>query len=459
MTRKLISLAVAAALAGGAVLAPAPAFAQSGEIEALKQQLAALSAKLDQLEKAQAQTKKTVDDTQATADKTADVVAQEKSRFSFAGDVRYRNESFDVQYVDRDRDRDRIRARLNATFRVNDTITGQIGFSTGADDPRSGNQTLDGQNSRKPFNLDVAYVAWAPNAKWRVTAGKQRYPWTRSPSLFFDNDVNPEGIAVNFTQGNFFAGAFYDWLAERALSFSNVTATTNTDSIMFGGQVGLRIPFSDSVRLTVAGTYFDFDGVQGYNPLFGGSSFGNTTVVGLNNGCSRTLAAGTACLQSDFNIAEVFADLTATVGGQPLRFFADYAQNLEAEVNPVAGEELDTAYSAGISYGAATAAKGTWEMGLIYQQIEKDALFGQLLDSDFGDGNTDTKGFVIRGGYTVARNWTVNATLFLNDLSNDVPQSVTVFNDATPAPLDTTTIGNIFDRDYKRLQLDLNFRF
>ncbi|MBC8028134.1 MAG: putative porin [Steroidobacteraceae bacterium] len=455
MIRKLISLAVAAALAGGA----APAFAQSGEIEALKQQLAALSAKLDQLEKSQAQTKKTIDDTQATADKTADVVAQEKSRFSFAGDVRYRNESFDVQYVDRDRDRDRIRARLNATFRVNDTVTGQIGFSTGADDPRSGNQTLDGQNSRKPFALDVAYVTWAPNAKWKVTAGKQRYPWTRSPSLFYDNDVSPEGLAVNFTQGNFFAGAFYDWLAERALSFSNVTATTNTDSIMFGGQVGYRIPISDSVRLTVAGTYFDFDGVEGYNPLFGGSSFGNTTVVGVSNGCSRTLAAGTACLASDFNVAEVFADLTATVGGLPLRFFADYAKNLEAEVNVAAGEELDTAYSAGISYGAASAVKGTWEFGMLYQQIEKDALFGQLLDSDFGDGNTDTKGLVLRGGYTVARNWTVNATLFLNDLSNDVPQTVTVFNEATPAPLDTTAISGVLDRDYKRLQLDLNFRF
>ena len=87
-------------------------------------------------------------------------------------------------------------------------------------------------------------------------------------------------------------------------------------------------------------------------------------------------------------------------------------------------------------------------------------MFGQLLDSDFGDGNTDTKGFAIRGGYTVARNWTLNATLFLNQLANDVPQTnVVVFNDATGDPLDTTSIATVFDRDYKRLQLDLNFRF
>lgn len=458
MKSNLISVAVASAILGAAALAPAPAFAQNADIEALKAQLAALSAKIDQLEKAQTQTKKTVDEAQSTADRTADVVAQEKSRLSFAGDVRYRNESFDVEYVDRNRQRDRIRARINANFRVNDTITGQLGLSTGSADPRSGNQSLDGQNSRKDFDLDVAYLTWAPNAQWKLTAGKQRYPWQRTGSLFFDGDVNPEGMAVNFATGNFFAATFYDWLAERALSFSNVASGTNTDSILYGAQVGYRFPINDATKLTVAGTYFNFDGVQGYNPLFGGSSFGNTTTTSAAV-CSRALAAGTACLLSDYDIVEVFADLTTSVGGKPLRLFVDYAQNTGAEINPAAGEKLDTAYGAGITYGAASAAKGTWEFGVLYQQIEKDALFGQFLDSDFGDGNTDTNGFVLRGGYTVARNWTVNATLFLNDLANDVPQTVTVFNENTPAPYDTTALSGITDRDYKRLQLDLNFRF
>jgi hypothetical protein len=458
MTRKLVSIAVSGVLAAAAGLAPSPALAQNADIDALKQQLAALSAKIEALEKAQAQTRKTVDETQATADKTADVVAQSKSALSFAGDLRYRNESFDVQYVDRDRNRDRIRARFNATFRVNDTINGQIGISTGSADPRSGNQTLTDQNARKDFDLDVAYVTWAPTPALKLTLGKQRYAWTRTGSLFYDNDVNPEGIAVNYAKGNFFAGVFYDWLAERALSFSNVTTGTNVDSIMFGTQLGYRIPISDSVRLTLAGTYMDFNGVQGYNPLFGGSSFGNTTSTSATV-CNRSLAAGTACLLSDFDIIEGSADLTASVGGKPLRFFIDYAQNLEAEINPVANDELDTAYAVGTLFNAATATKGSWEVGLLYQQIEKDALFGQLVDSDFGDGNTDTRGFVIRGGYTFARNWTVNGTLFLNELSNDVPQTVTVFNGATPAVYDTRNITGVFDRDYKRLQLDLNFRF
>ena len=125
------------------------------------------------------------------------------------------------------------------------------------------------------FNsLDLAYVTWAPNAQLKLTAGKQRYPWQRTGAFFYDNDVNPEGIAVNYATGNFFASTFYDWLAERALSFGNVTTGTNTDSVMYGAQVGYRFPINDSTRLTAAATYLNFDGVQGYNPFFGGSSFG-----------------------------------------------------------------------------------------------------------------------------------------------------------------------------------------
>ena len=254
MTRKLVSIAVSGVLAAAAGIAPAPVLAQNAEIEALKQQLAALSSKIEALEKAQAQTRKTVDEAQATADKTADVVAQGRAALSFSGDLRYRNESFDVEYVEHNRNRDRVRARFNANFRVNDTLSGRIGIATGGTDPRSSNQTLTDQNSRKDFELDTAYVTWAPTPALKITAGKQPYAWTRTGSLFYDGDVNPEGISLNYAKGNFFAGVFYDWLAERALSFGNVTTGANTDSIMFGAQVGYRIPISNSVRLTLAGT-------------------------------------------------------------------------------------------------------------------------------------------------------------------------------------------------------------
>ena len=165
---------------------------------------------------------------------------------------------------------------------------------------------------------------------------------------------------------------------------------------MFGAQVGYRIPFSDTVKLTLAGTYFDFDGVQGYNPFFGGSSFGNTTTTSAAV-CSRTLAAGTACLALRLRHHRRLGG-SHRVGG---RQAAALLRRLRARTPRPKSIRWPTTSSiprtaVGIAVRRASAAKGTWEVGLLYQKIEKDSLFGQLVDSDFGDGNTDTKGFVIQ---------------------------------------------------------------
>jgi hypothetical protein len=114
----------------------------------------------------------------------------------------------------------------------------------------------------------------------------------------------------------------------------------------------------------------------------------------------------------------------------PLAFWANYAQNMAS------GVEYDTAYGVGAVLGKASNAR-TWEAGLFWQSIDKDALFGQFIDSDFGDGRTDSEGFVLKGGYAPVKNITMNATYFINTLNKDVGTEL----------------------DYDRLQLDLNYKF
>ena len=78
----------------------------------------------------------------------------------------------------------------------------------------------------------------------------------------------------------------------------------------------------------------------------------------------------------------------------------------------------------------------------LHQSLEKDALFAQLIDSDFGGGLTDTEGFVVRAGYAPVRNWVINASYFVNKLNVDVANSVA-----------QTEV------DYDRLQVDFNVKF
>jgi hypothetical protein len=78
----------------------------------------------------------------------------------------------------------------------------------------------------------------------------------------------------------------------------------------------------------------------------------------------------------------------------------------------------------------------------MYQSMEKDALFAQLIDSDFNGGVSDTEGWVLRFAYAPVRNWALNATYFLNKRNVDVPNG----------------FGQT-EVDYDRLQLDFNVKF
>ena len=442
MKNRFVSAAVAAALLSVACV---PAVqAQSADLQALKAQLDALQKKVAELEAQQKQQAE-------VADKTLDQVAQQKAnvgdwvgRFTWKGDLRYRNEQIKQEFVAGDRDRDRIRARLGVVAKVNDTVTAEVQFTTGESlsaggygDARSPNQTLTDANSRKRVWFDTAFIQWKPNANWTATLGKQRYPWIRPANvLFFDGDINPEGMSVNWQQGadGLFATAFWVQLAER-----NTGASGGADSTMAGGQFGWRGPIGGSARLTVAGGYFDHGAVEGYNAVqdgtLPGNAFGNTTTTSTAV-CRMALAT---CIADDYNIYEALAELTFQVGGKPLTFVGDYAKNNKADFGTTF-KGLDTAFAVGAQYGRVSTFN-TWEIGYLYQKVENDALYGQWVDSDFGGGSTGTKGHVFRFGYGLGRNFRFNTTYFMNDTNIDVPVTI----GTTP----------VTDRKYKRLQLDV----
>jgi hypothetical protein len=445
-----------------------PAAVSAAELDALRAQLALLQERLAALEAAQqGQAQQVASATriateqaaanaeqQLSIDRTTDVLAQTRAglgdwvgRFEWRGDLRYRNETIDQDFSLSTRHRDRIRARVGFIAKVNDTVRVEVrATTTEGFDARSANQTLTNANARKALDLDLGYVEWNPGAGWRLMAGKMRYPWVRSTSYFWDNDVNPEGLAANWQQGSsgFFGGLYYLHLGERS---------TQADSNVLAAQVGWRGDVAPGWRTTLSASYFDHGAVEGYNAFFDGNpanAYGNTTTTNPAV-CRRGIAT---CLANDFNVAYASAELGTQVADRPLTLFADFARNTaagfrSASSNPVANAPggLDTAYSVGFNYGRASAPR-SWEVGYMWQKVEKDAIFGQWLDSNFGAGNTDNEGGTLRVAYMFARNWRLNATYIMSDTNVGVPVQVTV---------PTTRI--VSNRDYQRLMLDLNMIF
>jgi cell division protein FtsB len=349
--------------------------------------------------------------------------AEWASRLAWKADLRYRHENVDPELAEA-QTRHRIRARLGVTARINDTLTGtiQLASSGGNNDPRSTNQTLGEGWTRKGVAIDQAYVDWKPIESFSMQLGKMPQPWQKVGSAFFDNDIMPEGISAKFATGPLFASAFGYYLSERSSA---------SDATLTGGQVGLTGAMG-GVKLTGAVGYFDVGAVQDQvttlvgtcvpNAAFFGGPQGNTVELDVD-GCAR--------LVNDFDMIEGIVQADLTLANQPLSLFGQFVQNQEAD-------DLDTGWALGFTFGKA-GNPNTWEVGYLYQVTEKDAQFGQFVDSDFAGGVTDSEGGVLRVGYAPAKNWILNGTYFMNDRFVDAPGAT--------------------ELDYGRLQVDLNYKF
>jgi len=382
---------------------------------------AASPAKVEELESRVAEIEATND---RQTDQLAQAVAKDKgvdwaSKVKLKGDFRYRHESIDEEGRDQ-RDRQRIRARLGVEAKVSDTLLAGFQIATGdPSDPRSTNSTLGDSNQREAIQLDLAYIDWKAFENGTVTAGKQKYPWYRpGTSLFYDGDVNPEGVAVKWggKEGPF-ASAWGLWLAERSSA---------SDSNIVGAQLGWTTGFG----LTLAATYQGFGAVQGRSLSFTDYPAGNSTYNG-DSSCNlpAPVTGATRCYVNDYDTVGLSAAYAMKAGPLPLSLWADYIDN-------TAADDLNTGYNLGVMLGKASD-PGSWELGLIYQDVEADAQWAGFIDSDFAGGSTQGKGYQLRGGWAPAKNTVFNLTWTDSTRNYDLSS----------------------ERDYKRLQLDFNMKF
>jgi uncharacterized protein (UPF0335 family) len=459
----LLASAVAAALS----YVPASEAATSpDDLAQIRQQLQSLVERVDKLEHENTDLKGENEQLKAQADylraetkglrkdaaNTAVDVSKVKgtdwaSKVAITGDVRYRYEMISDDALNAagvqataDRYRDRIRARINTTVKATDNITVGFGFTTTENgDPRSGNQTLTNVFSKKELDLDTAYFDWKFTSWGDLIGGKMKQPFFKpGQSVFWDNDITPEGLALNVNSGMFFGTAYSYWLSE----VSGPESARTSDTMLYGAQVGLKFPLG-AASLTVAAHYYDLRSGQGRSPFYVASptaavpvpasaANGNTTVNLVTGAAPNTVT--TATLVNDYNVADLSAQFDTMLGKLPFQVWADYAKNSDPD-------DLNTAWASGVVLGKASNNR-TWEVGAYYEKLEKDALFGQLVDSDFGGGVTDVDGWAVKAAYVPVKNWTLNATYFLNKRNMDVPNGV----------------GQT-DVDYKRLQVDFNVKF
>ncbi len=307
--------------------------------------------------------------------------AAQAADVKLSGDFGYRSDDLEVGSVNSNRDR--LRLQLNATANVNDKTKVVFGVRTGS--TKSSWNDMGEGNSLKNVGLNLAYVEYAAAPFAKVTLGKMNRPW-HSDALFFDSDIKPEGLAVAVKHDS--------GLSASAFNLKLVEGGVAKDSDLVGLQVGLS------------------------KKLAGLDVAAHATTL------KQEVKVGNALVKHDQLV--LGASLKKDVAGVPVKLFVEQLTNDEAKT-----QDKATAY--GVTFGNAKNA-GDWEVSLLKQDAEANALSAVWTDSDFGGEATLHDGTAIRAAYGLADGWKVRGSLF--DVEVGAAKA-----------------------DYKRLMVDLVFAF
>ena len=333
-------------------------------------------------------------------------------RVALSGDLRLRYEVIDQELANISRTR--YRARLALAMQASDTVELVMQLASAARDPVSRNVTFGGSFSADEIGFDLVYADWTATDSLHVLAGKMKNPLYRagSNSLIWDGDLNPEGLALAFNKGRFFATAGHFWVEERA---------SDADSTLAALQFGVNLDVTENSSLTAGAGYFAFSNTIGNLPFYNEIPKGNSVDAQLR-------------YIYEYKDTEIFLQFDTSIAGLPLQLFAQTTHNGEVD-------EQDS----GIAYGARLGSArepGQWDVALAYHDIEADSVIGTFNDSDFGGGGTGANGLVFKARYVLAKNIALAGTYFSNTVNAN-----------------SSTVSSLPELDYDRLQLDVEFKF
>lgn len=367
-----------------------------------------------------------------------------------------------------DRNRFRFRARLGADIDLFDGFTAGLRIATGENSsPVSTNQTFGtngGNFSKYALWLDRAFIKYQPVQDVAASVGRFDNPFWSPTDLVWYKDLAFDGIAVQakyeveegFTPF-FVGGAFptFNTDLNAGLNFQELDLSKNVvpikvpsrDKWLFGAQVGFAARFDAETDLRMAVAYYDFTNVKGrlsssclvyiasdtcdtdlLRPSF--AQKGNT-YMRLRNIPDVAVPAQTYSFQyyglaSDFRpvVASAQLDLAQF---NPIHIILDgeYVWNTAFNRSAVAAVAVwpnnfapsatagvQGPYNGGNQGWLARMTVGNkeikhlwdWNAHVGYKYLESDATVDAFVDSDFGLGGTNLKGYFVGGNVGLGEN-------------------------------------------------------
>ncbi|MFB9262978.1 putative porin [Bradyrhizobium erythrophlei] len=362
--------------------------------------------------------------------------------------------------TNQDRERFRFRARLGADVDLFEGFSAGLRIATGENSsPVSTNQTFGangGNFSKYALWLDRAFVKYQPVQDVVGSVGRFDNPFWSPTDLAWYKDLGFDGFAIQakhevaegFTPF-FVGGAFpvFNTDLNAGLNISTLSGpikSPSRDKWLFGGQGGFGARFDPETSLTMAVAYYDFTNVRGQlsspclvatasdicdtdllRPPF--AQKGNT-YMRLRNIPTLTSPVTTLNYQY-YGLASDFRPLVASAEldfaqFNPIHIIldAEYVWNTafnRAAVSAIAVNNLGPTttgapgpFNGGNQGWLARLTVGNkeikhlwdWNAHVGYKYLESDAMVDAFVDSDFGLGGTNLKGYFIGGNLGLGEN-------------------------------------------------------
>lgn len=385
------------------------------------------------------------------------------------------------------RDRERVRARIGVEALIDDGLTANIRFGTGADQgPVTPNQTLGapGEFSKYQAYIDRAYFTYQPFNDLKIYAGREPNPFFTT-DLIFNNDLGFDGLSASYAPkltnsfGLFVSGGVFPIL-NTAFDFSTDSDTkyASTNAYLLAIQGGVKWDLRPDLSAKLGLGFFDFNGVQGAvsqpctaqppasspsfvcntdSTRFPYEQFGNTiyAIRDIVTAGQQINSAGLPAqpeyfgLASKFEVLEVHPRVEITTYDPiDLALEAEYLKNFgfnRSEIldhgPPNFAGPLNNNYVKGVGYQGGDTAyllKATlghqeihrrwdWNVAVGYKYLETDATLDSINDSDFHLGGTNAKGYLLTGSLGVARDTYISLRYFSSEVVSGAPYGNQVF--------------------------------
>jgi hypothetical protein len=385
--------------------------------------------------------------------------------------------------VTRDRNQFRFRVRLGMEADLTNGFMAGLRIASGENSsPVSQNQTFaaatGGNFSKYAIWIDRAFMRYQPLEQLTLTLGRMDNPFWSPTDLVWYKDIGFDGLAVQAKHeiidgvSPFIAGgAFPIYNTDFNVgSNSPPSKFASHDKWLFGGQLGAAAKINDDYSVRLAAAYYDFTNVQGRlsspclvfsaldvcdtdltRPSF--AQKGNTYIPLRNIIRDLSNNFGTKNQFQYFGLASQFRPVVAS--GQldfgrfhPIHAILDgaYVVNTAFDrramgsplvVNnnagsPVAG--LVGPFNGGNRGYLVRATIGDkeikhlwdWNVHAGYRYLQSDAVIDAFVDSNFGLGGTNLKGYFAGGNLGLSENvWATVGWLSANNIAG-VPYAVDI---------------------------------